>query len=193
MDKETKRKMVLWMEMHPDSTHPDDLNRLYDFVREACIHNDGITVEQLRSIAVATQPNWEESYLNQFVEDNIILINHLMEFYRFCANNELIEYSDTDNTISTTSIDDFFNECGYLNFHEIYDMSQAIIGHSEMLTFFSTKDIGGERIITYIIFDVSFKFKIKDSMSILKWIEKNYMEGMDPDSWYGYKCALNNI
>lgn len=191
MNKETKRKMVLWMEMHPDSTHPDDINRLYDFVREACFHDDGITAEQLRSVALAAQPNWEVSYLNHFVEEYIVLIEYLIGFFRFCTGSVESRLSDKDYYISTTSIEDFFNECGYLNYHEIYEMSQAIAGNPDMLTFFTIKDVGEERVISYIISDVSFTFKKKDAISIIKWIEENYMQGMDPDSWYRYKCAMD--
>lgn len=193
MNKETNRKMVLWMDMHPDSTHPNDINRLYDFVREACFHNDSITAEQLHSVALAAHPNWEGSYLNHFVEEYIVLIEHLMGFFRFCTGSIESKLSDNDISITTTTIEDFFNECGYLNYHEIYDMSQAIAGNSDILTFFTIKDVGEERVISYIISDVSFTFKKKDTVSILKWIEKHYMQGMDPDSWYGYKCTMDEL
>ena len=71
-------------------------------------------------------------------------------------------------------------------------MIQAIESHSEALNFFSVEDEGDIRTITYTISDVSLSFPIPEASDLIKWLEVHYMDGMDSNSWYGFKCALDN-
>ena len=79
---------------------------------------------------------------------------------------------------------------GDLNYHELYELVMAINGQNAALNFFSVEDKGEERTIVYDVMDVAFEFKISDAEVFTAWIEDRYMEGLDADSWYGFKDAL---
>lgn len=79
---------------------------------------------------------------------------------------------------------------GDLNYHEIYELVQAIEGNAETLTFFEVSDKKDTRTITYIVLNISFKFPLSDVNKLVSWLEDNYMDGLDADSWYGFQFAM---
>ena len=190
MNRETERKLVLWLSFHPESDHQLDRFRMYDFVREAGSHEDDITDSILKSMVIAAKPTWSEDMVNTFVEEYSIKIEQLLEFYDFCVENPIVEDEDNVNRINVNSIEEFMQEIGDLNYHELYELVMAINGQNAALNFFSVEDKGEERTVVYDVMDVAFEFKISDAEVFTAWIEDRYMEGLDADSWYGFKDAL---
>lgn len=190
MNRETERKLVLWLSFHPESDHQLDRFRMYDFVREAGSHEDDITDSILKSMVIAAKPTWSEDMVNTFVEEYSIKIEQLLEFYDFCVENPIVEDEDNVNRLNVNSIEEFMQEIGDLNYHELYELVMAINGQTAALNFFSVEDKGEERTVVYDVMDVAFEFKISDAEVFTTWIEDRYMEGLDADSWYGFKDAL---
>lgn len=190
MNRETERKLVLWLSFHPESDHQLDRFRMYDFVREAGSHEDDITDSTLKSMVIAAKPTWSEDMVNTFVEEYSIKIEQLLEFYDFCVENPIVEDEDNVNRLNVNSIEEFMQEIGDLNYHELYELVMAINGQNAALNFFSVEDKGEERTVVYDVLDVAFEFKISDAEVFTAWIEDRYMEGLDADSWYGFKDAL---
>ena len=190
MNRETERKLVLWLSFHPESDHQPDRFRMYDFVREAGSHEDDITDSILKSMVIAAKPTWSEDMVNTFVEEYSIKIEQLLEFYDFCVENPIVEDEDNVNRLNVNSIEEFMQEIGDLNYHELYELVMAINGQNAALNFFSVEDKGEERTVVYDVMDVAFEFKISDAEVFTAWIENRYMEGLDADSWYGFKDAL---
>lgn len=190
MNRETERKLVLWLSFHPESDHQLDRFRMYDFVREAGSHEDDITDSILKSMVIAAKPTWSEDMVNTFVEEYSIKIEQLLEFYDFCVENPIVEDEDNVNRLNVNSIEEFMQEIGDLNYHELYELIMAINGQTAALNFFSVEDKGEERTVVYDVMDVAFEFKISDAEVFTTWIEDRYMEGLDADSWYGFKDAL---
>lgn len=190
MNRETERKLVLWLSFHPESDHKLDRFRMYDFVREAGSHEDDITDSILKSMVIAAKPTWSEDMVNTFVEEYSIKIEQLLEFYDFCVENPIVEDEDNVNRLNVNSIEEFMQEIGDLNYHELYELVMAINGQNAALNFFSVEDKGEERTVVYDVMDVAFEFKISDAEVFTAWIENRYMEGLDADSWYGFKDAL---
>lgn len=86
---------------------------------------------------------------------------------------------------------EFLENVGELDYHEIYDLAQALQGHNESLVFFKCKeDEEGNREITYPYYDASIGLTEEEAKDSLKYLENKYMEGIDADTWYGYRQSL---
>lgn len=117
------------------------------------------------------------------------MIECLMGFYDFCISNVSID--EEENEIwNTDSLQNFMEAVGDLNYHEIYELVQAIEGNADALTFFEVSDKGDTRTINYVVFNISFKFPLSDVEKLVAWLEDNYMDGLDADSWYGFQYAM---
>lgn len=193
MNSETRRKLVLWLSLYPDKSHPLDTERLYDFVRESCIHNDSVSSEDIASILSDVHPEWNEQKREGFINDMIILIEHLQSFYDFCLQNKQTQEEDQEHTYKAKSIRDFVSSAFDLNYHEIYELVQAVEGKGETLNFFTVNDQGHSRTIVYTVTDISYTFDISQQESIIEWLEDNCMEGMDADSWYGLQYTMEKL
>ncbi|MBO5185717.1 MAG: hypothetical protein J6B91_01515 [Prevotella sp.] len=189
MNSETRRKLVLWLSLYPDTSHPLDTERLYDFVRESCIYEDTIISEDLASILNDVHPEWNEQKREEFISDKIILIEHLQSFYYFCLQNKQAD-EEQEYTYKAKSIEDFVSSAFDLNYHEMYELVQAVKGNGEALNFFTVNDHGPLRTVVYTVSDISYTFDISQQTNIVKWLEDNCMDGMDADSWYGFQYAM---
>lgn len=95
------------------------------------------------------------------------------------------------NMIRPADFVEFLENVGELDYHEIYDLAQALQGHSESLVFFKCKeDEEGNREITYPYYDASIGLTEEEAKDSLKYLENKYMEGIDADTWYGYRQSL---
>ena len=188
MDKKTKEKMAAWLGVYPESKHHYDTMRMYDFVREACLHGDTVSADDLTSMLKIQKKNWTESMIENFVDENILLIEHLMDFYDFCING--INPDEQDKTYHAESLEDFIESAGDLNYYEIYELNNAINGDAETLDFFKVEDDGKLRTVTYTVMDVAYTFNISKVRKMTRWLEDNYMDGLDAESWYGFKYAM---
>lgn len=189
MKKDTLIKMNNWLSLYPDSTHPLDEQRFFDFVREACLHKDKITETDLKHSLTELHPEWSDTKIDRFIDEKTALIENLMDFYDFCISNVSID--DEQNEIwNADSLQDFMEAVGDLNYHEIYELVQAIEGNVEALTFFEVIDKEDTRTIIYVVLNISFKFSTSDVDKQVSWLEDNYMDGLDAESWYGFQYAM---
>lgn len=189
MTKETLIKMNDWLSLYPDSTHPLDEQRFFDFVREACLHKDEISETDLKRSLIEFHPEWSDTKVKRFIDEKIMMIESLMGFYEFCISN--VPIAEEQNEIwNTDSLQNFMEAVGDLNYHEIYELVQAIEGNVDALTFFEVSDTGDTRTIIYVVLNISFKFPLSDVDKLVAWLEDNYMDGLDADSWYGFQYAM---
>lgn len=85
----------------------------------------------------------------------------------------------------------FMENVDELDYHELYDLAQALQGHTKSLVFFKCKEEENGNIeITYPYYDASIGLTAEEAKASLKYLEKKYMEGIDADTWYGYRQAL---
>lgn len=189
MNKETLIKMNNWLSLYPDSTHPLDEQRFFDFVREACLHKDEISETELKRALIEFHPEWNDTKVERFIDEKIMMIECLMGFYDFCISNVSIDEEENE-TWNTDSLQNFMEAVGDLNYHEIYELVQAIEGNVDALTFFDVRDEENTRTIVYVVLNISFKFPLSDVEKLVAWLEDNYMDGLDADSWYGFQYAM---
>lgn len=189
MNKVTLIKMNNWLSLYPDSTHPLDEQRFFDFVREASLHKDEISETELKRALIEFHPEWNDTKLERFIDEKIMMIECLMGFHDFCISNVSID--EEENEIwNTDSLQIFMEAVGDLNYHEIYELVQAIEGNVDVLTFFDVRDEENTRTIIYVVLNISFKFPLSDVEKQVAWLEDNYMNGLDADSWYGFQYAM---
>lgn len=103
------------------------------------------------------------------------------------ADLDIKEYEDN---LVRSKFRDFLEDLGELNMHEVYDLAQALQGRTEALVFFKCKEDGDTIEITYPYYDASTGVTKEEAAVDLKYLEDKYMEGLDADSWYGYRQAL---
>lgn len=191
MHQATKQKMVHWLSRYPDSTHPLDTQRFYDFVREACHSGDKINSSDLITVLKEVQPKWDEDYINQFSEEKEVLIECLINFYQFCIDDIEAEDEVVGDMYFSRDFQDFINNIGDLNYHEVYDLAQALSGNTDVLNFFEVSDESEDLIkIFYPVNNVCIIMKKEDCKQSLQWLEDTYMSGMDAESWYGFQYAM---
>lgn len=189
MTKETLVKMNDWLSLYSDSTHPLDEQRFFDFVREACLHKDEISETELKRALIEFHPEWNDTKVGRFIDEKMMMIECLMGFYDFCISNVSID--EEENEIwNTDSLQNFMEAVGDLNYHEIYELVQAIEGNVDALTFFEVSETEDTRTIIYVVLNISFKFPLSDVDKLVAWLEDNYMDGLDADSWYGFQYAM---
>lgn len=189
MNKETLIKMNNWLSLYSDSTHPLDEQRFFDFVREACLHKDKISESDLKLSLTEFHPKWSDTKVERFIDEKIVMIESLMGFYEFCISNASIDEEQNERW-NTDSIQNFMEAVGDLNYHEMYELVQAIEGNAETLTFFEVSDKGDTRTINYVVFNILFRFLLSDVEKLVAWLEDNYMDGLDAESWYGFQYAV---
>lgn len=191
MHEETRAKMIRWLGMHPDSSHPLDTNRYFDAVREACIHDDNISYADICDILDVAQSGWSETRKSTFAEKKEIEIEQFIAFYRFCIGDNEKENEGEVDTQEDFSFQDFYYSCFDLDHHEIFELACILDGQDTIEQFFSVEEIDNDKIrLTDNITDSSIVLSSNERKVALMWLEENIMDGLDADSWYGFKCAL---
>lgn len=94
------------------------------------------------------------------------------------------------NMIRPADFVEFLENVGELDYHEIYDLAQALQGHKSLVFFKCKEDEEGNREITYPYYDASIGLTEEEAKDSLKYLENKYMEGIDADTWYGYRQSL---
>lgn len=189
MTKNTLIKMNNWLSLYQNSTHLLEEQRFFDFVREACLHKDEISETDLKRSLFEIHPEWSDTKVERFIDEKVVIIENLMRFYEFCISNVSIDEKQSE-IWSADTLQDFMEAIGDLNYHEIYELVQAIEGNAETLTFFEVSDKKDTRTIIYIVLNISFKFPLSDINKLVSWLEDNYMDGLDAESWYGFQFAM---
>lgn len=178
-----------WLSLYTNSTHLLEEQRFFDFVREACLHKDEISETDLKRSLFEIHPEWSDTKVERFIDEKVVIIENLMKFHEFCISNVSID-EEQNEIWSADTLQDFMEAIGDLNYHEIYELVQAIEGNAETLTFFEVSDKKDTRTIIYIVLNISFKFPLSDINKLVSWLEDNYMDGLDAESWYGFQFAM---
>ena len=103
------------------------------------------------------------------------------------AGLDLKEYNDN---LIRSKFKEFLESIGEMDIHELYDLSQALQGKTQSLLFFKCKIDEDNLEITYPYYDASTKLTRDEAMAGLKYLEDKYMDGVDFESWYHYRLAL---
>ncbi len=95
----------------------------------------------------------------------------------------------------TKDFQTFVDNCGELNYHEIFELSQAAHGYADGLTWFTREEASGNTediIIGYKPTDTYLRLTPKQAAYFPKWIEEHLMDNCDAESWYGFQYALDH-
>lgn len=95
----------------------------------------------------------------------------------------------------TRDFQEFIDSCGDLNYHEIFELSQIAQGHDFLRTVFTRQKANGDSddiIIGYEPTDTYLRLNPNQAIYFPKWLEKNLMDDMDADSWYGFQYAIDH-
>ena len=90
----------------------------------------------------------------------------------------------------TKDFSTFVDACD-LNWQEIYELFHAATGDSESLTIFSVEQANGsdDTIIFYQPLKQALRLSPSAKQFFPDWIEKNLMDGLDAESYWGIKNA----
>ena len=153
------------------------------------MHKDEISETEIKRSLIKFHPEWSDTKVERFIDEKIVMIESLMKFYEFCISNVPIDEEQYE-IWHTDSLQNFMAAVGDLNYHEIYELVQAIEGNVDALTFFEVSDQENTRTIVYVVLNISFDFPLSDVDKMVSWLEDNYMDGLDADSWYGFQYAM---
>lgn len=82
-----------------------------------------------------------------------------------------------------------------LNWQEIYELYQAAIGNTEALSIFKVEKANGSSDDTIIFFpalEQALRLTPSAKDFFPEWIEKNLMDGLDAETFWGIKNAEEN-
>lgn len=95
-----------------------------------------------------------------------------------------------DSTSFKSDIDSFIESIVDVSRYELYDIAKALSSDSPSYDTVNVNiDNGGNITISHAYSGVSILIKKDDIASSLKHLEQKYMDGMDADSWLGFKEA----
>jgi len=95
----------------------------------------------------------------------------------------------------TKNFQTFIDNCGELNYHEVFELSQVAQGNEGVHSFFTREPASGDTddiIIGYTPTETYLRLTPKQAAYFPKWIEENLMDNIDADSWYGFQYALDH-
>lgn len=84
MNERTREKLMTWVAVVNFTPHPLDNRRLFDFVYEACLHDDEIDETALDDALRETHPDWDDNMINDFIRRYFVKIESLKDFGLFC-------------------------------------------------------------------------------------------------------------
>ena len=78
-----------------------------------------------------------------------------------------------------------------MNYHEIYEFYQASVGNTESLSFFRVEPANGreDTMIVHEPMNNALRLTPDAAKFLPEWIERNLMDGLDAESFYGMKYA----
>lgn len=79
-----------------------------------------------------------------------------------------------------------------MNYREIYYLYQAVSSGMSVPSLFRVEKANNsdDVLIIHEATGTTLRLTGKARSYLPKWIEENLMEGMDPESYYGLKCAM---
>lgn len=89
MKQETKEKMDCWLSQHPESTHPLDERRKFEFVKALCLNKkDEVAYDDLYQSFRAVHSDYDEKYSQELCEKFDIEISMLERFGNFLMGGQ---------------------------------------------------------------------------------------------------------
>jgi len=88
--KSSEKKFSQWLNLFPESWHPNDYERFHDFVSDLFNYNDFITESELRT-AISELKEWKDKdFINHFVEEVTTKLDELSLFYVYLKERKII-------------------------------------------------------------------------------------------------------
>jgi len=89
MDHSIRERLVSWISHNPESSKPDDINRLYDLVYECCINDQSINENDIKT-AVRTHKEWSEGFLLVFIDEALNRFNLLIGMIKYLRKRGVV-------------------------------------------------------------------------------------------------------
>ena len=80
--------MDCWLSQHPESTHPLDERRKFEFVKLLCLNNDEVGYDDLYESFHASHPSYEVKYSQELCEKWDIEISMLKRFRNYLLEEQ---------------------------------------------------------------------------------------------------------
>jgi len=87
---DTLIKFNIWFRRHPESWHPLDIGRFYDFLTALFYESDYISESELRD-AIDKEKEWKDKeFINEFIEIAMFKIDELRSYFDYLKSNNVI-------------------------------------------------------------------------------------------------------
>ena len=87
---ETEEKLLGWINVHPESWHPNDNERFYEFVFALLKNNESITKTELAEVVI-DQKSWkDQEFIDDFLEYSMDKIYELKSFHDYLLESNRI-------------------------------------------------------------------------------------------------------
>lgn len=83
MNLESKEKMEMWLGRFPESSHPLDEERFFDFVVSLCRAKETVSKEEMAEFYSSIHPDFEEEHILTVCDKWDSKISNLQSFYKF--------------------------------------------------------------------------------------------------------------
>jgi len=83
INERTREKLISWLRINPEIANDTDRNRFFEFIYEACLHNDEIDNTALDDALGEAQPKWGDDLKEPFIDEFLVLIERLKDFGLF--------------------------------------------------------------------------------------------------------------
>jgi hypothetical protein len=88
--KTTEEKFKKWLNAFPESWHPNDYERFYDFVTSLSLSNDYITDSELRN-AIEELKTWTDTkFINDFIDIVNTKIDELTSYFDYLNKKRIV-------------------------------------------------------------------------------------------------------
>ena len=85
-NKETQQLFDFWISQHPESYHPFDMERMYNFIFSMFMDDEYLGEDELY-IAFKENKNWHDEYAQKISTKLSYTIDDIMGFLRFMREN----------------------------------------------------------------------------------------------------------
>lgn len=87
MKETTKEKMDSWLSHYPESSHPLDEERKFNFVKSLCDENDSFTYDDLLNSFCNSHSDYTEDYCKKLCEEWEVEVGELQRFGHFLRHH----------------------------------------------------------------------------------------------------------
>lgn len=89
MNETNRQKMEFWLSQHPESTHPLDERRFFDFISSLCESRENVSLQELMECYSNIHPRYEEQSIRNLCEQWDIEISMLKRFYEYLVERRV--------------------------------------------------------------------------------------------------------